>query len=106
MSKNIFDKTTGKVKLSREPSTKLKPGREAGDKLEDKRVVDFCLNCTKPTCKYGNCIELSIYKQILLGRKKCKYCGSYLIDHDPKILSVFCPTCNIIKPLEEIMEVV
>lgn len=70
MSRNIFDKTTGLIKLSREPSTKMKPGREAGDKLEDKRVVDFCLNCTKPTCKYGNCIELTEYRKGLKNNAK------------------------------------
>lgn len=106
MKHDIFDTHTGKVKLAR-TGTEEKRRRHRdtfGRDNDDQRLIDFCLQCTKKKCN-GNCYEYSLYESIINKRKKCKYCGSYLIDHNPKNLYVFCPTCNIIKPLEEIMEV-
>lgn len=106
MKHDIFDTHTGKVKLARtEAEEKRRSQRDTnGRDNDDQRLIDFCLECTKKKC-YGDCTEFNLYKSIISRRKKCKYCGSYLLDHEPRELAVFCPTCNIIRPIEEIMEV-
>lgn len=36
--------------------------KQQNTEITDKRLIDFCLNCKKPTCKYGDCPDYDYYK--------------------------------------------
>lgn len=36
------------------------------ENIDDRDIVDFCLNCTKPNCVYGNCKE---FDEFMKNRK-------------------------------------
>lgn len=71
---NIFD-NHGCVKVV--PMETKKYGAVADRKIKhtadelimnDREVINFCLNCTKVTCRYGTCLELEDF----ISAKKAK----------------------------------
>lgn len=64
MKLGYFDEN-GYVKLRPKIGAKLK---DESTQMEDKRLIDLCLNCEKPKCN-GNCKEYKEMKKCLKNTK-------------------------------------
>ena len=61
--KGVYDVKGSRISNHSNKKIQLEP---IDTNIDDKDIVDFCLNCTKPECKSGQCKEL---KKFLRERK-------------------------------------
>lgn len=68
--KSLFD-NRGVVKTApqqgRQPVHRRK-GRT--NLMNDQRIIDFCLNCPKPDCPYGDCKEFRDFVKVIADGKR------------------------------------